>query len=360
MNADFEKIPGLCISQLVGGITLETAGLNSESEDILDPDNLKYENCSLYPPRAKFAETYDLWLKHQSCFWSVHENDPSIDRDRFMSFTPATFQEILMRTVGCIAIGDSIVLDKISSGLVDKVTSIELKAMLSDQESREFIHKNMYSKMLDVSPDAKYYRSLEFKEEHMGMLEVLAEKYKADDVRIQMFFIMMCEIILFAPMFQTICYAACKGYCPKLCDLNLLVMRDEHIHYENARLQSSKFKTKLDLNFAREILLEFSSLTKSLFSKIIGDYDDGVYNLKHVEKHFDHVVHGFMAENELYLSAEEYNENAILFGDTPARFYMGLPKCETRINRMESNSTIYSVPGDKTPLVRPAKRRLVE
>lgn len=353
-----EKGGDFCnIAQPVGGITLKNAGVYSEIEDILNPENLKYENRNLHPPAMKFIETYKLWLEHQSRFWSVHENDPSVDRDRFTSITPVAFQEIMLKTVGCIAIGDSIVLDKIASGMTAKITSIELNAMLSDQESREFIHKNMYSKMLDVSSQSAYYRGLEFKNTYMGQLEFLAEKYNVDDVRIQFFFIMMCEIILFAPMFQTICYAATKSYCPKLCDLNLLVMRDEYIHYANARLQSSKFKTKLNFDFARKILAEFATLTLSLFAKIIGNYNDGFYNFNHVEAHFKHVVHGFMSENGLYRSVEEYNKNEVLYGDTPARCYMSLPKCETKINRMESNSTIYAVPGDKTPLIKPLKRK---
>lgn len=351
------------IAQPSGGVTIYDIP-NSEPvevEDIMDPENLKHNNQKLYPPLKKFKDTYDLWLKHQSCFWSVHENDPSVDRDKFALNTPQQFQEILLSTVGCIAIGDSIVLDKIAHGLKDRVTSIELKAMFSDQESREFIHKKMYNNMLDVSSNADYYRSEEFKNKHMLLLEVLALKYGIMDIpiQIQMFFIMMCEIILFAPMFQTICYAASKGYCPKLCDLNLLVMRDEYIHYENARLQSSKFKTKIDLDLAREILKEFSDLTLQLFSRIIGDYNDGLYNIDHVEKHFKHVVHGFMAENGLYKSNDEFEENDRLYGKTPAEFYMSLPKCESKINRMESNSTIYSVPGDTSDLIKPTKRQLI-
>lgn len=343
-----------------GGIDMNTKADDSALpiEDILDPDNLKHRNQMLYPPARKFKDTYDLWLKHQSCFWSVHENDPSVDRDRFETMTPKEFQEILLCTVGCIAIGDSIVLDRIANGLKERVTSIELKAMFSDQEAREFIHKKMYSNMLDVSHRANYYRSEEFKNEYMSVLETLADKYDIGHVQVQMFFIMMCEIILFTPMFQTICYSACKGYCPKLCDLNLLVMRDEYIHYENARLQSSKFKTKLDRKFARTVLAEFSELTLQLFAKIIGDYDDGVYNFKHVEKHFKHVVHGFMSENGLYSSNDEFSESDALYGTTPAQFYMSLPKCESKINRMEANSTIYSVPGDTRELIKPTKRRL--
>lgn len=355
---EFKSIKIFDIAQK-DGVVLGMCTLELPVEDIVDPLYLDAEFQNLYPPNSIFAETYELWLKHQSCFWSVHENDPSIDRDKFIALAPKEFQKILLTTVGCIAIGDGIVLDKISGCMMPNITSIELRAMMSDQESREFIHKKMYNHMLDVSPNADYYRSVEFRNKFMTPLQDLADEYQTDDIRIQMFFIMMCEYILFAPMFQTICYTATKGYAPKLCDLNLLVMRDEFIHYLNARLQSSKFKKKIDIDLARDILGKFSDLTLKLFSSIVGDYDDGVYNMEHVTLHFKHVLHGFMYENGLYKTNEEFQEFNKKYGTTPAEFYMNLPKCELKINRMESNSTIYAVPGDTSELIKPSKRKRV-
>lgn len=354
------QLEPIAITQKTGGCTLDGPPEEASSviEDIMNPTNLLHENQKLYPPLPIFKDTYKLWLKHQSCFWSVHENDPSVDRDKFVAKCDPGFKKILLKSIGCIAIGDSVVLNTLDEDALNEITSIELKAMLTDQEAREFIHKNMYNRMLDVSPDANYYRSEEFRDEYMGRFEKLAQKYNSRFIQIKMFLIMMCEYILFAPMFQTICYAATKGICPKLCDLNLLVMRDENIHYENARLQLSKFKVKIDHKLARQITKEFFNKTLEIYKQIIGDYDDGTYNFEHVEKHCRHVLHGFMAENRLYDSEEEFKEAQHLYAITPAAFYMNLPKCESKVNRMESNSTIYAVPGDVSQLVKPKRRRI--
>ncbi|AYP97931.1 RR2 [Mauternbach virus] len=338
----------LKISQVNGVLLNDNDEDDNESntiEDICDPKYTEYEYQNLYPPNLKFLQTYKFWGEHLSCAWSIYENDPSCDRDKFYS-APKKFQEIVLCNIACIMIGDSIVLDRIAKDINANITSIELLAMFADQTSRELVHKAMYSKMLEVSNEAAKYRSKAFRDKYMGRFTIIADKYKSSDIRIQMYFIMMCENILFAPMFQTICYLASLSYAPKLCDLNLLVMRDEYIHYKNARYQSSKFKRKIDILLARSILDEFSKATMDLCRQIIQDYTDEIYNIEHVEAHFQHVIHGFKTENDLYLTHDEFAHYDSLYNKSPAETYMTLPKYDSKINHMESNNTVYMVPGN--------------
>jgi len=326
------------------GITLESENSNS-IEDICNPKYLEYEHQKLYPANVKFLQTYKHWGDHLSCAWSIYENEPTADRSKFNT-APKKFQDIVLCNIACIMIGDSIVLDCIARDINENITSIELLAMFADQTSREYVHKAMYSKMLEVSDQSDKYRSIEFRDKYMSRFAEIAKKYKSSDIRIQMFFIMMCENILFAPMFQTICYLASLSYAPKLCDLNLLVMRDEYLHYKNARHQSANFKRKIDINLARTILDEFSSATLDLCAQIIGDYTDDKYNFQHVYDHFMHVVHGFKSENALYLTYDEFIKNDRMYSKSPASVYMNMPKYESKINHMESNNTIYMVAGN--------------
>ncbi|AUQ43983.1 ribonucleotide reductase small subunit [Esparto virus] len=342
-----KNIGTLSISQ-IDGVTLDSEDSN-EIEDICNPKYNEYKYQTLFPPNAKFLTTFKYWSDHMACFWSIHENDPSVDRAKFMT-APIEFQKIVLCNIGCIMIGDSIVLDCLSSDIRNMITSIELKAMFADQESRELIHKVMYSKMLEISSNADEYRSEEFMQKYMWRFRKKALEYRTNDIRIQMFFIMMCENILFAPMFQTICYLAQLGYAPRSCDLNLLVMRDEYIHYLNARHQSSQFKKKIDVKLALRILQDFVDLTEELCREIVGNYSDNIYNIDHVLAHFRHVVHGFRLENDLYDNFEEFSINQQLYTTSPAEYYMNLPKCESKINHMESNSTIYNVPGNNVPV----------
>lgn len=330
------------------GVTL-TNRHRGQFEAIEDPQYNSYAHQSLYPTVPIFKKIEEFWSKHQACFWSINENDPSVDRDKFC-LAPSDFQEILLKMVGCIMIGDSIVLDRIAGNIMSKITSITLKAMMSDQEAREYTHKFMYSRMLDVSDRSDYYRSEAFKKQYMHRFESIAQQYVTDDIRIQFYFIMLCENILFAPMFQTICYLATLGYAPKLCDSNLLVMRDEYIHYQNARTIMASFKNKIDIKLANDILDQFHEEIKKLCSEIVGTYDDSIFNLNSVLLHLGHVIHSFRIENGLYANSQIFLLNHDRYATSPAAFYMELPKCELRNNLMESSSTIYMVNGNTEPI----------
>lgn len=343
MDIDKNIVTVVQISQ-INGVTLERTQANTV-EDICNPKYLDYEAQQLHPPLPIFRKTYNNWLHHLSCAWTLHENDPSTDRDKFQT-APLEFQKIVLRNIACIMIGDSIVLDCIARDMLDTITSIELKAMFTDQSARELVHKATYSRMLELAQDSREYRTKEFCDQYMGRFQKLANMYRTNDIRIQMYFIMLCENILFAPMFQTICYLASLSYAPKVCDLNLLVMRDEYIHYKNARDQMAQFKYKIDTLLAKDILAEFVEVTTSLCVDIIGKYDDGVYNFDHVHDHLLHVVHAFNTENDLYLNYEEYAINEKLYGHSPAELYMNLTRNESKVNHMESNSTVYVTPGD--------------
>nr|WOJ45345.1 rr2 [Apis mellifera nudivirus] len=322
---------------------------NNEGEDVIEDivDPRYAEGIQLaYPPHPKFRFSYDCYLKHASCVWTVNENDPSEDFDKFAK-APADFQRIILCTAGCIMIGDSVVLDKLE---MPDITPVSVRIMLTNQADRENTHQIVYSRWCDVAPNSDYYRSIEFRREYMGEFETLAYKYATHDVRIIFYFIMLCENIMFAPFFQIINYLAVKGYAPKICNSNLLVMRDEYMHYVHARGISASFRRRISHTLARQMLADMDAITLRVIRKIIGDYNDGYFNYAHVEAHFRHIVHGFMIENSLYWNEQEELENEKLWGTTPAESYMSAAKAEIKINLMETSSTIYEVDGIDTTI----------
>lgn len=309
-------------------------------EAIVDPRYAEGPQLA-YPPHPLFRFSYDCYLQHAGCVWTVNENDPSEDYDKFAK-APAEFQRIVLRTAGCIMIGDSVVLDRLE---MPEITPVNVRVMLTNQADRENTHQIVYSRWCDISPDGDYYRSADFRREYMGEFETLADKYASRDVRVIFYFIMLCENIMFAPFFQIINYLATTGYAPKICNSNLLVMRDEYMHYVHARGISATFRRRIALSLARRMLDDMARVTLSVTRKIVGDYDDGRFNYAHVEAHFRHIVHAFMCENSLYRDAAEEAEAEARWADTPAASYMSAARSEIKINLMESASTIYEVDG---------------
>lgn len=321
---------------------------DDQLESILDPKNTDYNSGLVYPPNPKFLHSYNCWHQHQSVVWTSFENHPEADEGKFHQ-AEEKLQDIALQMIACLMFGDTVVLDTLACKEFNRITAVETLVMLDDQLARENVHQEVYSRMLDVSHKAAYYRSPEFYELRMQRFQHLVEEYtKANvDLRTMLYFIMVCENIMFAPMFQFICYLATTGYAPKLCDANLQVMRDEYIHYKHVRGLLAELKVKLRRPKARSILDAFGTAIIELLQEIIGDYvsADGMYSYDIALAHFRHVCHGFMRENGLYYTKEEERINEKLYGTSPAASYMYLPQHEIKINLMESNSTIYMVEG---------------
>lgn len=317
-------------------------------EEIESHDN----KCHLYPPDRRFQHSYDCLKRHHACFWSFNESSPDDDRDRFAS-ADERLQDIVLHMVGCIRIGDSVVLSKLSDRFLQRIVAEEVRAMLTDQASREFTHKIMYGKMLHICKNLEriqYFYSDVFADTYMGRFDCIVEKYRNSpcmDVRTEIYFIMICEKIMFAPMFQTICYLATLGLAPHLCESNAQVMRDENIHYHHARGLLSGMRDKLRLSIARSVLHDFVEVVEYLIEDIIGDYvsPDNLFHKQHVLSHFRHVVFGFMDDNTLFFNDAERDEMKSRYGTSPATDYMELLCSETRVNLMESVNTLYRVAG---------------
>lgn len=204
-------------------------------------------------------------------------------------------------------------------------------------------------------------------------------------------------------MFQTICYIATKGLAPHLTSSNVMVMRDEFIHYKHARWQLFNMERKINHKLACEILCDFAAATAETARRIIGAYvsDDGKFSYRTVFMHLMWIVHKFADENGLFQDRTNYdtviepntkkvkrddndctgtdtdaaaklchntgkNESKItdlideliqrapatitmdeiyaMTMDDPASEYMSMPQFALKYNLMEANSTVYSQP----------------
>lgn len=193
-------------------------------------------------------------------------------------------------------------------------------------------------------------------------------------------------------MFQTICYIATKGLAPHLTSSNVMVMRDEFIHYKHARWQLFNMDRKINHKLACQILCDFAAATAETARRIIGDYvsDDGKFSYRTVFMHLMWIVRKFAEENGLFQnkinedaefelkskkaklddtdSASTKNNNETetntlideliqripatitmeeiytLTMDDPASEYMSMPQFALKYNLMEANSTVYSQP----------------
>jgi len=305
-----------------------------------------YSDEFLYPPNSKFIDSYQCLIKHQQLAWNSVEVNPITDRDMFERQCDDRFKKIVLISIATLAHGDKCVSGMLKNGILKHVKASLPLAMFTDQWARENVHEMAYVKQLDISNDASYYRSNDFIERYMGHFEMIGKvlqnnNYEDDNIiGCLLFKIMIMENIVFTPLFHCICYLSTLGCAQKLCEINMLAMRDEFIHYEHARLLSSKLlrigkmseqKAAGMLYSVRELLLEF-------MEQIIGDYvsPDGKYSLKIAQQHFDYTFSQFMKENGLFRKGHDVDVD-----HSESSEFMIMPQKEIRTNLMESTNTMY-------------------
>lgn len=330
------------------------ASLEQQSMEKYEPylDKKYSEKILCYPPNKIFAFSYNCLEVHLKLYWNHLENNVMEDRDTF-SRTKREFRELIMRAAGCITIGDTMVLDKLDCQVLNDITSIEVHSMFDDQRSRERIHQITYSRWLDIDDYGEFCRTRQFSDIYMkefnvlsakfaNMTELLTDKSKSGVLApIIIYFIMLCENIMFAPVFQILCYMSTLSVGQRITNANLLVMRDEYIHYLHAQGLLERFALKIDRESRIWLLEQFVECTEAMMAKIVGLYDDGSMNLAHCSAHLGHIVHVFRMENDLYNNKEEMSEGQIKWVVSPAEQYMRMPTREIKNNLMETNSTVY-------------------
>lgn len=305
-----------------------------------DPKWLK--SLVVYPPHHEFIDFYNIMIEHMKRVWTCVETNLTSDIAKF-KHAPKSLRDIVGKIIGLFILGDTVVLDNLKKL---EVTPNVIRMFLDNQTDRENTHQLTYSMWADILEDAQYVRSETFVQDYLQDFRRVSEKYKHHaDNRVILFFIMVCEMIFFVPGFQVLCYLATTGYAPNLCNANMLVMRDEHMHYVFARTALSKYKNKLDKILALSILDDMIAAIRGFISRIAGESLHEVLTEDHLLKHLDYVVHQFKSENSLYDSESEETENEKLYGSSPAWVYLHLLKYETKINLMESVSTNYKIPG---------------
>jgi len=308
------------------------------------------EWTSLFPPHERYLAAFHLWETHERLAWSSQDTKVQADSEQLSDADPK-LQAILLDAVACLHVGDSVVLDVLgTSNALQSITVEPVKAFLASQQAREYVHKTMYSKMLEVSPlHAEHYRSAEYVNDKMRMFVDFAKSRTIegacaeDSLAMAFFTIMLCEAIMFVPMFHIICYVSSLGFAPRLGKVNKEVMKDEDLHYRHARWALSSLENKLEPHVAAKLLQEMCAAVEAWIDAVLGDYDDGELSAAVCKAHFRHRVHTFRRENGLYTSGDVApfdKASAHLYRESPASCMLE-PLLEVKTNQMECKSSTY-------------------
>lgn len=290
----------------------------------------------LYPVKEKFSQFYECWKQHEAIHWNINENDLLLDKIQFAK-CDNKLKDVVMRSCTVLMNGDSTVLDTLNLDLINSITAMPIRAMFCSQAGREFIHQQQYSKMLDLY-NGDFYRNNSMQTEllapYKDILDELKVNISKDDLNNVIFFIMMCEYIMFVPAFLTINYVGYKGFAPRMSEINQLVMRDENLHYTHAGFVLSTLKSKMSKDLCVKFINIFEqAVLKNVDLLFVNGYSDEEFNVDIVKNHVKFIVNLFKRDCKL-----EYDKTL----KSKAEHYAQLNLYEIKINLMEARSTVYN------------------
>jgi ribonucleotide reductase beta subunit family protein with ferritin-like domain len=313
------------------------------------------ETRSLYPPMKVFEKYYRLWEQHESIYWNSNEFKAIKDKDMFAK-APKELQEIVLKCAGSLLHGDSAVLEIFANDSIRKMIQAEpVLAFIRSQENRETMHAAVYSKFLDISMDpikSNYYRSKEYRDssfhEFREIIQQCVKDFDTtlasswDQFGVSLYLIMLCENIMFAPLFLIICYIATTNYAPRLCEANRQVMNDEMLHYIFARSLLADTKC-LPAHIAETLLNRFMEATMNRVKNIIGDYssEDGKLSIANISEHMKIVEYKFRLQNGLTIMEEQASNDVYKNIPSSLSLCAALPQLNSSINQMEMISGEY-------------------
>lgn len=309
-----------------------------EFDAFKEPLHQHIESCA-YPGLDLSKWSRFCYANHQLSNWITGEVKFETDAEYLPD---ERLCRITAQVVAALHRGDTVVADFLDQHLDWFKNSASIQTFLNDQNSRECVHNITYSQMLDVlTKTPNKLRADPWYQNTMSSFKSLMNKFDLTPP-IALYFVMMCEKIMFAPLFYWINALHYYQFTPKICLANILVMRDENAHYEHARLVlATSVANPPPMSQCISILDDFMLATKDFLDKIIDDQVDERYPLltkQGMLKHLDFVYHKFRLQNGLYYAGQEPPTNV----DEPTDFMMSiLNNSFMKTNPMESIGINY-------------------
>ena len=190
----------------------------------------------------KYPRIFEMYQKHDACFWSVGEVDLSADAKDWAKLRPEE-KAFILNVLAFFAGSDGIVNENLLDNFTGEVKPIEAKMFYASQANIEFTHGLTYSlliNMFEPDPDRKLllFNALEHNESIKKKAEwtkrwmcperaTFAERLVA---------FACVEGIYFSASFCAIFWLKKRGLMPGLGFTNELISRDEGLHCDFACL----------------------------------------------------------------------------------------------------------------------------
>lgn len=296
---------------------------NSVVEPLLKPNPARFV---VFP--IEYPEIYQMYKKHQGCFWIAEEVLLSDDIVHWKNKLNADERHFIKMILAFFASTDGIVNENLAQRFYAEVQIPEARLFYGFQIAMEGIHGEMYSILIDTLVNDKaeqlhLFNAIEtvpsIAKLSQWAIKWIDDKNSTFAERLVAF--ACVEGILFSGPFCAIFWLKQKGIMPGLTQSNELISRDEGLHRDFACLLYKDYlKVRLSQERVEEIVkesvdFEKEFITESLPCKLIGMNSEMM--IQYIQFVADHLLES-LGHHACYKVSNPFDwmENIALSGKT--------------------------------------------
>lgn len=309
-------------TSLVGTLN-SSSSLSVEYEPLLKPNPARFV---VFP--IEYPEIYQMYKKHQGCFWIAEEVLLSDDIVHWKNKLNADERHFIKMILAFFASTDGIVNENLAQRFYAEVQIPEARLFYGFQIAMEGIHGEMYSILIDTLVNDKaeqlhLFNAIEtvpsIAKLSQWAIKWIDDKNSTFAERLVAF--ACVEGILFSGPFCAIFWLKQKGIMPGLTQSNELISRDEGLHRDFACLLYKDYlKVRLSQERVEEIVkesvdFEKEFITESLPCKLIGMNSEMM--IQYIQFVADHLLES-LGHHACYKVSNPFDwmENIALSGKT--------------------------------------------
>lgn len=230
---------------------------------------------NLHPPDCLISAKY--LDEHKRVFWSETEIIVDDDLDQYKQLD-SNIRRAFDLSIMTLAVGDEVVTDQIQYDPLQWPKMVNL--FFLDKAAREATHQIFYTMVLKMSDNYQLLTSNKFIKSFfskpLDMMSAFRDSTYSDRVKklLYLMFVQLFEKYVFSVPFLIINCLADQGQLEETGRGNLLVMRDEHIHYLHAvDLSNSMNPTQEEKVILTNYVYGIIDFGEKLFSSILSSLD---------------------------------------------------------------------------------------
>nr|BDT62693.1 MAG: wsv188-like protein [Metapenaeus ensis nimavirus]GBG35458.1 wsv188-like protein [Metapenaeus ensis nimavirus] len=270
-------------------------GVKTDSHPLLIGDDNRFVTRPI-----RHQDLWEMYQRATAAFWTVWEVDLKDDVKHWKTLHPDE-RKFISHVLAFFAVADGVVIENLILRIIQQVKIMEAKAFYCAQINMEFIHADMYGKLIDtIIPDEEEKNALLHATENFPSIrrkiEWACKWIEKGEFSENILAFAVMEGIFFSGAFAAIFWLKEKKVMPGLTYSNELISRDEALHRNFACMLFTKGYVALpSRETVLDIITEAVEIEKDFFTDALPNTLIGL-NVDQMKAHIEYVADNLLEE----------------------------------------------------------------